>query len=83
MMEDYHKLHLKTDVLLLADIFEEFRNILCLEYYGLDPCHCFSSLWLRWNTILRMAGFKLDFISDIDMYQFIEKGMEDGVSFIV
>ena len=83
MMGDCHNLHLKTGVLLLADIFEEFVNILCLEYYGLDPCHCFSSLRLRWDTMLRMASFKLGFISDIGMYQFIKKCMEDRVSFIV
>ena len=41
-MGDYHDLYLKTDVLLLADVFENFIDT-CLEYYGLDPCHYFSS----------------------------------------
>ena len=41
-MGDYHDLYLKTDVLLLADVFEKFINT-CLEYYGLDPCQYFSS----------------------------------------
>ena len=40
-MGDYHDLYLKTDVLLLADVFERFINT-CLEYYGLDLCHYFS-----------------------------------------
>ena len=40
-MEDYHDLYLKTDILLLADVFEELRNV-CLEYYELDACHYFS-----------------------------------------
>ena len=39
---DYHGLYLKTDVLLLADLFEKFVNR-CLHYYGLEPCHYFSS----------------------------------------
>ena len=41
-MGDYHDLYLKTDVFLLADFFETFINT-CLEYYGLDSCHYFSS----------------------------------------
>ena len=41
-MGDYHDLYLKTNVLLLADVFEKFIDT-SLEYYSLDPCHCFSS----------------------------------------
>ena len=41
-MVDCHDLYLKTDVLLLADVFEKFINT-CLKYYVLDPCHYFSS----------------------------------------
>ena len=41
-MGDYHDLYLKTDVLLLADVFAKFANT-CLDYYGFDPCHYFSS----------------------------------------
>ena len=43
---DYHDLYLKTDILLLADVFEKFISTF-LEYYGLDPCHCFSSPGLK------------------------------------
>ena len=39
---DYHNLCLERDVLLLADVFERF-NSTCLDYYGLNPCHYFSS----------------------------------------
>lgn len=59
-MEDYHDLYLKTDILLLADVFEELRNV-CLEYYELDACHYFSSPLLSWNAMLEMTGAKLDF----------------------
>ena len=41
-MDDYLGLYLKTDVLLLADVFEKFIKA-CLNYYGLDPCHYFSA----------------------------------------
>ena len=46
-MNDYHDLYLQTDVLLLDDVFEKVINM-CLEYYGLDPCHYFSNPGLSW-----------------------------------
>ena len=46
-MGDYHDLYLKTDVLLLANVFEKFINT-CLNYYVLDPCHCFNSPGFSW-----------------------------------
>ena len=52
-MDDYHDLYLKTDVLLLADVFEKFINT-CLKYYGLDPCHYFSSPGSSWDAMLKM-----------------------------
>ena len=64
-MGDYHDLYLKSDILLLADVFENFRKT-CLQYYKLDPCHYFT----------------LELMVDIDMFQFIEKGMRGGISYI-
>ena len=58
-MGDYHDLYLKTDVLLLAHVLEKFIKT-CLDYYGLDPCHYFSSLGLSWNAMLKMTGIKLE-----------------------
>ena len=80
-MCDYHDLYLKTDVLLFADVFEKFIKT-CLDYYGLNPCHYFSSPGLSGDAILKMTGIKLDLISDIDMHLFIEKGMRGGISYI-
>ena len=73
-MADYHDHYLKKDVLLLTDVFEKFINT-CLKYYELDPCHYFSSPGLSWDDRLKMTGVKLERISDIDKYLFIEKGL--------
>ena len=77
----HHDLYLKTDVLLLADVFEKFIKT-CLDYYGLDPCHYFGSPGLGWDAMLKMTGIKLDLILDIDMHLFIGKGMRGGISYI-
>ena len=80
-MGDYHDHYLKKDVLLLADVFEKFIDM-CLKFYGLDPCHYFSSPGLSWDAMLKMTGVKLEKISDIDKYLFIEKGLRGGISYI-
>ena len=71
-MVDYHDLYLKTEVLLLADVFEKFIST-CLKYYGLDPCHYFSSPGLSWDTMLKMTKIGSELISEINMYLFVEK----------
>ena len=80
-MGDYHDLYLKSDILLLADVFENFRKT-CLQYYKLDPCHYFTSPGLSWDAMLKMTNIKLELMTDIDMFQFIEKGMRGGTSYI-
>ena len=80
-MGQYHDLYPKSDVLLVADVFENFRES-CLTYYGLDPCHHVSSPGLSWDAMLKMTKINLDLISDVDMQLFIEKGMRGGISYI-
>ena len=74
-------LYLHSDILLLADVFENFRKT-CLEYYKLDPCHYFTSPGLSWDAMLKMTDIKLELMTDIDMFQFIEKGLRGGISYI-
>ena len=66
---------------MLANVFEKFIDM-CLKYYGLDPCHYFRFPGLSWNAMLKMTGIKLEKISDIDKYLFIEKGTRGGISYI-
>ena len=80
-MGDYHDTYLKSDVLLLADVFENFRRT-CLEYYKLDPCHYYTSPGLSWDALLKMSDVKLELLTDIDMHQFIEKGTRGGFCYI-
>ncbi|XP_068738120.1 uncharacterized protein [Montipora capricornis] len=78
---EYHDLYLKSDILLLADVFENFRKT-CLQYYKLDPCHYFTSPGLSWDAMLKMTNIKLELMTDVNMFQFIEKGMRGGISYI-
>ena len=80
-MRDYHDHYFKKYVLLLTDVFEKFIDT-CFKYYKLDPCHYFSSPGLSWDAMLKMTGVKLEKISDIDKYLFIEKGLRGGISYI-
>ena len=78
---DSHDLYLKTDFLLLANVFEKFISTF-LEYYGLDPYRCFSSQGLNWDPMLKMTKIELEYSSNIHMYLFVEKGMKGGISYI-
>jgi len=79
---EYHDLYLKIDVLLLAEVFENFRKT-CLHYYKLDPCDYISAPGLSWDAMLKMTEIYLSLISDTDMQLFIEKGLRGGISYIV
>ena len=61
-MGEYHNLYLVSDMLLLADVFENFRKT-CMQYYKLDPCHYFTSLGLSWDAMLKMTNIKLELMT--------------------
>ena len=78
---DYHDLYMKTDVLLLADVFENFRTI-CLDYYGLDPAHYFTTPNFAWDAMLKVTDVKLDLLTDYNMHLMIEQGLRGGIAMI-
>ena len=80
-MGQYHDLYLKTDVLLLSDVFENFRST-CLSNYELDPAHYFTAPGLSWDACLRHSNVTLELLSDPDMHMMFEKGIRGGISII-
>ena len=78
-LKDYHNLYLKTDVLLLADAFEQFRDFF-LQHHQIDPCYCFSAPGLTWQCGLKYTGIELELLTDYDMLQMFEKGIRGGFS---
>ena len=79
--KDYHELYNETDVLLLADVFENFRN-LCLKIYGLDPAYYFTAPGLAWDACLKMTNINLELLSETNMLLMFEKGIRGGISII-
>ena len=79
--KEYHELYNMTDFLLLADVFENFRD-LCLKIYGLDPVYYFTAPGLAWDACLKMTNIYLELLSDPNMLLMFEKGIRGGISII-
>ena len=75
---EYYDLYVQRDTLLLADVFENLRNIF-IKIYELDPAKCFSAHGLAWQATLKKAKVKLDLLTDIDMLLMVGKGIRGGI----
>ena len=80
-MRDYHDLYLKSDVLLLSDVFENFRDV-CLDNYRLDPIFYYTAPGLAWDACLKITKVELELLNDYEMLMMVEKGIRGGVSMI-
>ena len=79
--KEYHELYNETDVLLLADVFESFRDS-SLKTYGLDPAHYFTAPGLAWDACLKITGVQLELLNDPDMLLMFERCIRGGISMI-
>ena len=80
-IQDYHDLYLKSDVLLLADVFENFRKV-CLEHYKLDPCHYYTAPGLAWESCLKLTKQELQLLTDYDKLMMFEQRIRGGMTHI-
>lgn len=76
---EYTELYMKSDILLLADIYENYRKVSRL-HYGIDPSWYYTSPSYFWDAMLKKTGVKLEILKDIDMLQFIETGIRGGIT---
>ena len=74
----YHDLYVRNDTLLLADVFENFRNA-CMKNYELDPAHFVSLPGLAWQACLKKTNVELELLTDYDMFLMIEEGVRGGI----
>ena len=79
---DYHDLYLRTDVVLLASVFEAFRDT-SLRHYKLDPTHFYTSPWLAWKACLKRTGIRLELLTDPDMLLMYEREIRGGITQVV
>ncbi|CAG2191792.1 unnamed protein product [Mytilus edulis] len=76
---EYHDLYLKTDVLLLADVFETFRKK-WITNYSLDPANYYTLPGLSWQSALKMTGVRLELLTDPTMWLFFEQSIRGGLT---
>ena len=75
---DYHDLYVQSDTLLLADVFESFKNM-CIKVYELDSAHFLTAPELAWQGCLKKTEVELELLTDNDMLLMVEEGIRGGM----
>ena len=75
---EYHDLYVQSDTLLLADVFENFRNM-CIKVYELDPAHFLSLPGLAWQAYFKKTNVKSELLTDYDMLSMVDEGIRGGI----
>ena len=75
---DYDNLYVQSDTLLLADVFNNFRDM-CIKEYELEPAHFLSLPGLAWQACLKKTNIELELITDYDMLLMVEEGIRGGI----
>ena len=75
---EYHDLYVQSHTLLLADVFENFRDK-CIEIYELGPAHFLSAPRLAWQACLKKKKVNLELLTNIDLLFMVEKGIKGGI----
>ena len=75
---EYHDLYVQSDTLLLADLFENFRDM-CIKEYQLDPAHFLSLPGLAWQACLKKTNIELELLTDYNMLLMVEEGIRGGI----
>ena len=79
---EYHDLYVQSETLLLADVFENFRNM-CIKVYELDPAQFLSLTGLAWQACLKKTNVKLELLTDYDMLLMVEEGIRGGIYYSI
>ena len=75
---DYHDLYVQSNTLLLADVFNNFRDM-CIKEYELDPAHFLSLPGFAWKACLKKNNIELELLTDYDMLLMVEEGIRGGI----
>ena len=81
-LDEYHDLYVQSDTLLVADVFENFRNK-CIEIYEFDPACFLFAPSLAWQACLKKTEVELELLTDTDMLLMVEKGIRGGICHVI
>ena len=75
---EYHDFYVQTGTLLLADVYEKFRDK-CIKISGIDRSYFLSAPGLAWQACLKVTNVNLELLTDVDMLLMIESGIRSGI----